>query len=480
MKITYINTMQQSLGKKASCLFFILSALFLSSCQRQASLSDPWDQLPAILSGIQAPQFAERDFRIEDFGAVGDGIADCSQAFTDAITACHHAGGGRVVVSEGVYLTGPIHLKSNVNLHISKGATILFHKDPSRYLPQVLTRFESIELMNYSPFIYAYEQENIAVTGEGTLDGNADVHNWWYMKGRWSDAERMGVKWEEGMPTQHEANQKLKQMAADNVPVNERIFGEGDYLRPNFVQPYKCKNVLIEGITLKNSPMWVLNPVLCENVTVRGIKVISHGPNNDGCNPESSKNVLIENCYFDTGDDCIAIKSGRDHDGRRINIASENIVVRNCVMKDGHGGVVIGSEISGNVRNVFAEDCEMSSPNLDRALRIKSNSNRGGIVENIFMRNIKVGDVADAVVRINMFYEKETGDNFPTVRNVQVKNVSSNKSKYGVRIESAEEYPIEGIVIEDCDFKNVEKDNLIRGVNDLTLKNVKINDRIVE
>lgn len=420
---------------------------------------DPWQQAALIEERIIGPSFRAEDYLITDYGAVGDGQTDCSEAIKKAIEECSASGGGRVVVPEGSFLTGPIHLLSNVNFHVTKGATVLFVQDTKRYLPQVFTRFESIELMNYSPFIYAYEKENIAITGEGTLDGQADEEHWWFWK------------------KQQQANDRLKEMAKNNVPVSERIFGEGDFLRPNFVQPYKCKNVLIEGITLRNSPMWVLNPVLCVNVIVRDVKVISHGPNNDGCDPESSKDVLIENCYFDTGDDCIAIKSGRDHDGRRVNVSSENIIIRGCVMKDGHGGVVIGSEVSGNVKNVFAEDCEMSSPNLERALRIKSNSNRGGTVENIYMRNVTIGDVSDAVVRINMFYAGETGDNHPVVRNVMVQNVTSKKSVYGLRFEGEEDYPVENIIIENCAFENVEKDNIIKGVKNLTLNDVKVNGK---
>ena len=174
--------------------------------------------------------------------------------------------------------------------------------------------------------------------------------------------------------------------------------------------------MLIEGVTFTNSPMWIINPVLCENVTVRGVTVDSHGPNNDGCDPESCRNVLIEDCVFDTGDDCIAIKSGRNADGRRIGVPSENIIIRDCQMKDGHGGVVLGSEMSGGIRNVFVENCEMDSPNLDRAIRLKSNSLRGGYLENLFVRNVKVGQVADAVVRINLNYDKDRGEHPPTVR----------------------------------------------------------------
>lgn len=461
---------------QAASILVVLFVLYNACGSKQSvvTATDPWVQVDTILTRIKAPSFPDKDFVITDFGAKGDSVTDCSEAFAKAIKACNEAGGGRVVVPAGKFSTGPIHLKSNVNLHISKDAKVLFSRDTKKYLPQVYTRFEAVELMNYSPLIYAYEQENIAVTGEGELNGQANDENWWFWKGKWSHAGITKEK-KEGAPDQKEANERLKKMAEDGVPVQDRIFGEGDYLRPNFIQPYKCKNVLIEGVTIKESPMWVIHPVLCENVTVRKVKVISHGPNSDGCDPESCKDVLIEGCLFDTGDDCIAIKSGRDHDGRRVNVPSENIIVRNCVMKDGHGGVVIGSEISGNVRNVFAENCEMSSPYLDRALRLKSNSRRGGIIENVFMRNVTVGDVADAVVHVYMFYANEAGENHPIVRNIQVKNVTSKKSDYGIYIEAEEAYPVEGIVIEDCSFENAAKGNMIKGYKDLKLVNVKIN-----
>jgi len=420
-----------------------------------------WKDQKAVLKRIVAPKFEKADYLITTFGARPDGKEDCSEAFKLAIEACHQAGGGRVVVPEGKFLTGPIHLKSNVNLHLVKGAIILFVQDTKRYLPQVLTRFESIELMNYSPFIYALDQENIAVTGEGTLDGQCDNQHWWPWK------------------TKQQANDRLKEMAKKNVPVEERIFGEGDFLRPNFIQPYRCKNILIEGVTIINSPMWEINPVLCSNVIIRNVKINSHGPNNDGCDPESSRDVLIEGCLFDTGDDCIAIKSGRDDDGRRVNIPSENIIVRNCTMKDGHGGVVIGSEVSGNVKNVFVEKCEMSSPHLERALRIKSNSLRGGVVENVFFRDVKVGTVSDAVVRINMFYMNETGDHHPQISNVQVQNVTSKKSNYGLRLEGEEDYPLMDIQIKNCSFEEVANGNLLKGIKNPSFKNVKVNGKIV-
>ncbi len=269
------------------------------------------------------------------------------------------AGGGRVVVPSGRFATGPIHLRSNVELHVSRDATLLFARDPRQYLPAVLTRFEGTELMNYSPFIYAYDQQNVAITGEGTLDGQADREHWWPWKGL------ADFGWTRGAPNYNASRQRLLEMAERREAVERRRFGEGDYLRPPFIQPYKCRNVLIENVSITNSPMWEINPVLCENVTVRGVKISSGGPNNDGCNPESSRDVLIERCVFNTGDDCIAIKSGRNADGRRVNVPSQNIIVRNCEMRDGHGGVTIGSEISGGCWNVFAHDCRMDSPRLD-------------------------------------------------------------------------------------------------------------------
>jgi polygalacturonase len=417
---------------------------------------------------IVAPSFPDRDFDVTHFGALGDGSSDCTQAFKDAIEKCSKSGGGRVVVPEGIFLTGAIHLKSNVNLYVSQKAVIRFSTDPKKYLPVVFTRWEGVECMNYSPLIYAYEQKNIAVTGEGVLDGRGGPDNWW----AWSGKKDHG--WQEGKPDQKEGRMKLSEMADEGVPVQKRIFGEGYYLRPNFVQPYKCKNVLIDGVTFRNSPMWFLNPVRCQNVSVLNTTVEGLGPNNDGCDPECSRDVLIRNCHFNNGDDCIAIKSGRNADGRRVNVRSENIIIQDCSMRDGHGGVVIGSETSGGVRNVFAERCTMDSPTLDRVLRIKTNSVRGGIVENVFMRNIKVGQVAEAVVKIDFFYEEADAGKFtPIVRNIQVKNVECNKSMFAIWIKAYERSPATDIHIEDCKFMNVSKPNVIENVKNLTLLNVR-------
>ncbi len=472
-------------GKPTSPILYFLILLSMASCGRNTTVeqsqpaadatSDPWKQMETVLAQIKAPAFPDRDFSVADYGAVADGTTSNTAAFRAAIEACSAAGGGRVVVPEGNYFSGPIYLESNVNLHLQKGSRILFSTNPDDYLPLVFTRWEGVELMNYSPLVYAFEEENIAITGEGVLDGQADASNWWTWKGQ----GRYG--WKEGMPHQNQpaSRDQLFEMAEKGVPVEERRFGSGHYLRPQFVQPYRCNNVLIEGVTIVNSPMWILNPVLCNNVTIQGVTVESQGPNSDGCDPESCKNVLIRECFFNTGDDCIAIKSGRNADGRRINVASENIVIQNCSMANGHGGVVIGSEISGGARNIWAENCKMNSPELDRALRIKTSSMRGGVVENVYLRNIEVGQVAEQVIRVNMFYE-DSGAFMPTVRNIHVENMTvENGGKVGVLLEGYEQSPVTGIYLENVTIKSVAVPYKFSNVKEISFEDVTINGQEV-
>ena len=434
----------------------------------QSAMADPWARADAILESTVVPTFAARDFDVTKYGAVGDGKASCTDAIRQAIDACAAAGGGRVVVPDGRFLTGAVRLKSNVNLYLTPKATLAFSADHREY-PIVFTRWEGVELMNFSPFIYAFEVQNVAVTGSGTLDGQADAEHWW----NWRLASTGNTGRDRA------ARNRLIEMQSKGVPVAERVFGPADYLRPNFIQPYRSRNILIEGVTVVNSPMWEIHPVLCESVTVRNVTIRSHGPNNDGCDPESCRNVVIEGCTFDTGDDCIALKSGRNDDGRRLNVPIENVVIRNCTMKDGHGGVVIGSEISGGARNVFAEKCAMDSPQLDRALRIKTNAVRGGVIDGIYMRNITVGEVAEAVVTINFFYEEgEAGKYMPVVRNVDVRNVTSRKSQHALLLRGFKNAPISGVRIQDCVFDGVEKDDVLENVKGVELKNVKVNGKV--
>lgn len=426
-----------------------------------------WGQLPRILSQIQAPTFPDRDFSIADYGAKPGGEFDCGSAIAAAIDACAKAGGGRVVVPAGVWLTGAIHLKSNVNLHVSEGATLKFSTDYKRYLPVVQTRFEGMDCLNYSPFIYAYGQENIAITGKGTLDGQGDYANWWGWARKFEG--------DTSTPVQKPDRDRLYKQMDAGAPLAERVYGENHYLRTNFIQPYRCRNVLIEGITIVRSPMWEIHPLLCVNVTVRGVTIHTHGPNNDGCNPESSRNVLIENCTFDTGDDCIAIKSGRNNDGRRWLMASENIVVRGCTMKDGHGGTVIGSEVSGSCRNVFTENCVMDSPELERALRLKTNAVRGGTIENIFMRNVQVGRVKYEILTVDFSYEEgENGQHYPLVQNIALEHVTSRTTPRVFSLVGYKKSPIRTVRLSHCSFNDVHGEDVVQHVEGLECQDVKI------
>ena len=475
--------------KKVISVFLLAQLLLLiplrgQNVNTQASSLTPeeaWKTLyPAIESRIVPPTFRNVDYAITDFGAkANDSTFLNTIPITEAINKCNAEGGGRVIVPAGIWYTGPLTLKSNVNLHLQENAVLLFTTDLSQY-PLVLTRWEGMDCYNYQPQIYAYEQNNIAITGKGTLDGGASRTDWWAMCG----AVHYG--WKEGIISQRIGRPMLQQWNESGTPVEQRQMGDGKGMRVQLVNLYKCEKVLIEDITLLRSPFWVLHPLMCRNLTVRGVQIINDGPNGDGCDPESCSDVLIEKCYFDTGDDCIAIKSGRNADGRLWNMPSENIIVRDCVMKNGHGGVVVGSEISGGYRNLFVENCKMDSPLLDRVLRIKTNTCRGGVIENIYARNIEVGQCKEAVLKINLVYEpREVCKRgfYPLVRNVYMENVTCQKSKYGVMITALEDQTnVQNIEVKNCVFNGVEKDgNFISGkTENISFDNLKINGHLVK
>ena len=431
-------------------IFFsiVAATTFLSGTHAAESPAPKgWSEVPSILKRIVPPKFPDREFAIAKFGAVGDGTSDCTVAFRDAIDACSKAGGGRVTVPPGRYLTGAIHLKSHVNLHVSKGATILFSTNPVHFLPVVFSR-DRAEMMNYSPLIYAFEQENVAVTGEGTLDGQASKGVWpaWVKKAG-ADAE------------------KLAAMGDRELPVSRRVLGQGYHIRPNFVEPVRCRNVLIEGVTVVDSPMWVLHPVYCTNVTIRGVTVISHGKNNDGCDPDSCTDVLIEDCTFDTGDDCIAVKAGRDHDGRRVNIPCENVVIRGCRFRDGHGGVTLGSETAGGLRNVFAENCHFDSTNLDIALRFKSNPERGGFIKNVHIRNSEIKTARYGIHMTLRYFGREVKDAkfIPEMRDIDIRDCKFDRLlDQAVFIEGySPKSQISDVTVTNCEFPAGLKENTV-------------------
>ncbi|MCX2838243.1 glycoside hydrolase family 28 protein [Salinimicrobium sp. MT39] len=471
-------------------LFSLIVIFLVLSCKNQnesastapettagVNFDDPWKQADAIVESIKIPIFRDEVFNVLDYGASADGSKSSDDAFKKAIEACSNAGGGKVFVPAGVYHTGPIHLKSNINLHLEEGAEVKFSTSHQDYLPVVHTSYEGMEFMNYSPLIYAYKQKNIAVTGKGTFNGQAGNENWW----PWSGKDVYGYK--EGDVKQHDTHNlpRLSEMVEKGTPVEERIFGEGHQFRPTFFEPFECENVLIEGVTFINAPFWVMHPIKSSNITVKDVSVISHGPNNDGCNPEYSQNVHITGCLFDTGDDCIAIKSGRDNDGRRVGISSENIVVENCTMKDGHGGVVMGSEISGGVRNVYVRNNTMNSPNLDRAIRIKTNTRRGGTIENIFVKDLKVGQVKEAVLKINThygIYANQEGGHMPVIRNILLENVEvENGGEYGVLILGREQSPVSNVKLKNVNIKNVEVPLRVEHADDIIFENTTINGK---
>ena len=459
----------------------ILQLLLLCLLIPSVAQAKAWDEeeYKRIEQSIKAPSFPQKDFLITKYGAKTTNTAAKNQkAINKAIAACSKKGGGRVIVPAGTFLTGAITMLSHVNLVVEKDAVLKFAFEPDLY-PIVPTRWEGIDCHNLSPCIYAYKQTDIAVTGEGTIDGSGANDTWW----PWNGHPRFGFK--EGMISQRGGSRaRLLKYAEDGVPMDQRIFTKEDGLRPQLINFYLCENILMENLTLLNSPFWVIHPLLSKNITVRGMKIINDGPNGDGCDPESCDGVLIENCFFNTGDDCIAIKSGRNNDGRLWDKPSENIIIRNCEMKNGHGGVVIGSEISGGCRNVYAENNVMDSPELERVVRIKTNTCRGGVIENINARNIKVGVCKESVLKINLDYEpKEVCCRgfVPTVRNINIENITCEKSKYGVQIIALDSVcNVYDINVKNCHFNGVKDGNFSSGqTRDVRFDNLFINGSLV-
>ena len=459
----------------------ILQLLLLCLIVPSIAQAKAWDEeeYKRIEQSIKAPTFPEKDFLITKYGAkTTNSAAQNQKAINKAIATCSKKGGGRVIVPSGTFVTGAITLLSHVNLVVEKDAVLKFAFEPDLY-PIVPTRWEGIDCRNLSPCVYAYKQTDIAVTGEGTIDGSGANDTWW----PWNGNPRFGFK--EGMISQRGGSRaRLLKNAEDGVPMDQRIFTKEDGLRPQLINFYLCENILMENLTLLNSPFWVIHPLLSKNITVRGMKIINDGPNGDGCDPESCDGVLIENCFFNTGDDCIAIKSGRNNDGRLWDKPSENIIIRNCEMKNGHGGVVIGSEISGGCRNVYAENNVMDSPELERVVRIKTNTCRGGVIENINARNIKVGVCKESVLKINLDYEPKEiccRGFVPTVRNVNIENITCEKSKYGVQIIALDSVcNVYDINVKDCHFNGVKDGNYSKGqTRDVRFDNLFINGSLV-
>lgn len=410
---------------------------------------------PFSMSDLQRPVFPDRVVDIREHGAVADGKTQNTQAFAQAIEFCSRAGGGRVLVPAGCWFTGPIHLKSNIELHLAEGAEVVFSDRFEDYLPVVLVRVGGIELYNYSPLIYARDCENIAVTGAGKLNGNARA--WW-------DAM-----------TRRETR-KFYDMGAAGVPLEERIFGtEKDAIRPSFISFINCRNVLMEGFTVGSGPNWTIHPIYCENVVIRRVNVITEGPNNDGIDVDSCRNVLVEHCRFDTGDDCVVLKSGYNEDGWRVGRPTENVVMRHCTGKRGHGGLVIGSEMSGDVRNVYMHDCRFEG--TDRAIRVKSKRGRGGVVENVWASDIKVRDMRYEAIIFNMVYGADTRqamtEKAPVFRNFDIRNVTCEGASTAILMRALEDSPVENIKLENITIKS-KRGVVCNNVRNIVFDNVQV------
>lgn len=421
---------------------------------------------PFAMPPIKIPVFPERDFVVTEFGAK-DG-EDITDPIRQAMDACHKAGGGRVVVPAGKWQTGAVHFKSNVNLHLSKDAVLSFSADPKAYLPPVQSSWEGWECFNYSPLVYAFECENVALTGEGKLEALMDV---------WK-------QWSKRPPAHMEALKRLYTMGSTGVPVAERQMAEGENnLRPQFVQFNRCRNVLIEGVRIRNSPFWTIHLLLCDGVVVRGIDISAHGHNNDGLDPEGTRNLLVEDCRFDQGDDAIAIKSGTNHDGWRLNTPSENIVIRNCVVIAGHQLVAIGSELSGGVRNVYVHDCRFDARTKPfNLLFIKTNRRRGGFVENITMENIEATSAKFGVfgIETDVLYQwrklvPSYEERLTRIRGIRIANVKIGETATPFRILGDELLPVEDVLIENITIDTVRgRRNRFENVKNVRETNIQI------
>ncbi|HPN84696.1 MAG TPA: glycoside hydrolase family 28 protein [Victivallales bacterium] len=431
---------------------------------------DIWKTAEEITSRVVPPTFPNRVFSIIDFGAKPD-APDNTAAFSRAISACHEAGGGRVLVPSGRFHSGPIHLKSNVNLHLEHGATVEFIPNEELYLPIVRAAYEGNELMGYSPLLYAFKEENIALSGQGTFNGHGDAPIW--------------TEGCIGRMHQRHDGLRLAKMGEENLPIEQRRFGTDCGLRPNMLQFLYCKNILIEGLTFIQSPMWMLNPFACRNITIRNVTINNSVSNGDGIDPESCSDVLIQDCVLNTRDDCIAIKSGRDAEGRRRNMPTENVVVERCLLniapnpQDSRNGFAIGSEIAGGARNIFVRDCVIRS--RIRGIIIKSNTDRGGIVENIHFRDIEIDDQVgrgckSAIIMIMRYGDRPLDGPYPpTFRNFSFERIHAKQIENALALEGSPKSFIRDLRLSDCSFETSDPDLIILCAEAPVLERVSIN-----
>lgn len=441
------------------------NALAVEQKKQQVRINEIKIKAPFAMPAIKVPDFSKcRQLLITDFGAVHGDKEKISLAIAAAIEKANVFGGGVVVIPAGEWLTKTIHFKSNVALQLAKGATLLFSGDPLDYLPAVRSSWEGMECYNYSPLIYALGCHNIAITGEGEIKANMDVWEKWFAR-----------------PSAHmESIKRLYNWAWNYLPVKERnMVNDTSHLRPQFIQFNRSENILLEGITITNSPFWTIHSYLSSNVVIRNIKVYAHGHNNDGVDPEMSQNMLIENCVFDQGDDAIAIKSGRNPEGWRLKTPSKNIVIRNCTVKNGHQLVAIGSELSGGIENVFIDSCTViDGAKLNHLLFIKTNERMGGYVKNIYASHLSAGKIDLGILGIetDVLYQWKTlvptyEKRLTPISNVYLNNITVKDVKFISRILGQKELPVENISLKKITTGMVsDKKHIHENVKNFTIE----------
>ncbi len=445
--------------RSSFCFFLCLMCMML--CHQVATGMVQQDTLPSmgeILRSIKPPHFNKAVYNINAYGAVADGKTDARPAIEKAIDLCSSAGGGEVLIPKGTFfVAGPVVLKSHVNLHFEDGAEIIFSDDDQKYLPAVLTQWEGTQLYNYSPLFYAYQCVDIGITGHGKVNGSASKNF---------------AKWR---PQNSAEQNALRQMGIDGVPVVKRQFGNGFHLPPDMIQFFECNNVLIEGISISDSPYWVIHPVLCTNVTVQYVTISSLNLNNDGCDPECCKNVLIQHCDFTVGDDGIAIKAGRDQDGWRIGKPTQNVIVRDCVFKSKTNGLCIGSEMSAGVRNIYMYNVYIKK--CLSAVYFKSNLDRGGFIDNIHVSNIQCDSARSAFIRFENNYHGSRGGHYPTnFSNFNIQKANCNYSgETGIYAVGVKGNPLKNIALDKVVIVKTPTDQIIDNAENLTYKSVMIN-----
>ena len=442
-------------------VFFCSGFLFGEVGHRPVKVEGAPFDMPAIAE----PVFPKRDFPITGYGAKPDGTK-CTEAFAAAISACNESGGGRVVVPPGVWRTGAVHLKSNCNLHLAEGATVSFTDDPADY-PPVHTTWEGIECINYSPLLYIYGCTNVAVTGKGTLAPKMDFWRTWF-----------------GRPESHiAATGQLYHWGATNAVMSARDLTKipGSHMRPHLLQVNRSANVLLDGFRTKESPFWMIHLYHSEGCIVRNLDTYAHGHNNDGIDVDMTRNVLIENCRFDQGDDGVVLKAGRNQDAWRLERPTENVVLRNCNFAFAGSLLAIGSELSGGVRNVWVKNCTVSDPvNL---LRIKTNRRRGGFVENIWVEDLDARTIKESVLNMTTKYYYQWAVfpdyelRYTTVRNINIRNVRAACADWAFDINADEMCPAEGFRFENIRLEAARKGFMhIVNAKNVEMKNVTLGD----